>query len=390
MTDSGDAGPDQAQPDVERLQYLDTAFGVTALVPLKEDLLLGGEVDFGSLPLSHDFVAQHQIVTQSDPAGVVCGGATKFMALAFASQEMAREFLKDNPVLSGTLATRLEKAVIVWLKPLNDLPPDGIAEDVKIVTSGVVPVYAGASLMECSVWQPGRPLEVDLDTLVITGSLKGLFAEWSLRQQFGPPMVQVGQRNKLNEIYWAMHISKATGIKFDLATGAFVARDPQSQSEQGVESALVSQTIAAVLQQSGVPAKERTPLRIRAVIDAMKLLCVRSRVTESAAYLKFVESCVERRAGAILAKNDVAIACRNFFKRHGLRPYSDIAENKLRHALQQVIAKHFGIGESHDRGRAFRGLVLRGGDTHDARTVNPISGKDLNTGESKNPATGPS
>src|SRR6266851_7015392 len=171
--------------------------------------------------------------------------------------------------------------------------------------------------MECSVWQSGRPLEVDLDTLVITGSLRELFAEWSLRQQFGPPMVQVGQRNKLNEIYWAMHISKATGIKFDLATGAFVARDPQSQSEQGVESALVSQTIAAVLQQSGVPAKERTPLRIRAV-------------TESAAYLKFVESCVERRAGTILAKNDVAIACRNFFKRHGLRPYSDIAENKLR------------------------------------------------------------
>ena len=99
---------------------------------------------------------------------------------------------------------------------------------------------------------------------------------------------------------------------------------------------------------------------------------------------------MERRAGAILAKNDVAIACRNFFKRHGLTPYSDIAENKLRHALQQVIATHFGIGESHDQGRVFRGLVLRGGDTHDASMVNPISGKDLNIGESKNPATGPS
>ena len=130
--------------------------------------------------------------------------------------------------------------------------------------------------MECSVWQSGRPLEVDLDTLVITGSLRELFAEWSLRRQFGPPMVRVGQRNKLNEIYWAMHISKATGIEFDLTTGAFVARDPQSQAEQGLESALVSQTIAAVLHRSGVPANERTPLRIREVIDAMKLLCVRS------------------------------------------------------------------------------------------------------------------
>jgi len=85
---------------------------------------------------------------------------------------MAREFLKNNPLLSGTLVTRLEKTVIVWLKPLNDLPPDGIAEDVKILSSGVVPVYAGASLVECSVWQPGRPLEVDLDTLVLTGGLK--------------------------------------------------------------------------------------------------------------------------------------------------------------------------------------------------------------------------
>jgi len=182
-----------------------------------------------------------------------------------------------------------------------------------------------------------------------------------------------------------MHISKATGIKFDLATGAFVARDPQSQSEQGVESALVSQTIAAVLQQSGVPAKERTPLRIRAVIDAMKLLCVRSRVTESAAYLKFVESCVERRAAAMLAKNDVAIACRNFFKRHGMKPYADIAENKLRHALQQVIAKHFDVGESHDQGRVFHGLALRCGDNHVPSTPNPIPGNDPNSGESMDP-----
>jgi hypothetical protein len=253
MTDSDDAGPNQAQPDVESLQYLDSAFEVTALVALKEVVLLGGEVDFGSLPLSPNFVAKHQSVTQSDPAGVVCGGATKFLALAFVSEEMAREFLKNNSVLSGTLVTRLERTVVVWLKPLNDLPPDGNAEDVKIVSSGVVPVYAGASLMECSVWQSGRPLEVDLDTLVITGSLRELFAEWSLRRQFGPPMIRVGQRNKLNEIYWAMHISKVTGIEFDLATGAFVARDPQTQAEQGLESALVFQTIAAVLQLKWTP-----------------------------------------------------------------------------------------------------------------------------------------
>ncbi len=300
MTDSEDAEPDQAQPDVEQLQYLDRAFGGMALVPLKKDVLCGGQIVFGSLPLSHKLVAENQILTQSSPAGVVCGGVTKFLAFAFVSEEMAKEFLKNNPALSGTLVTRLQKTAIVWLKPLNDLPPDGNAEDVKIVSSGVLPVYAGASHMECLVLQRGRPLEVDLATLVLTGSLQELFADWFLRREFGPPLVRgSARRNKLNAVYWAIYISKATGLEFDLTSGAFVARDPQSQAEQVLESALVSKTIAAVLQQSGVPAYEIKPIRIRAILDSMKMLCARSRLTESETYLKFLETCVELRAGAV-------------------------------------------------------------------------------------------
>jgi hypothetical protein len=304
---------------------------------------------------------------------------------------MAREFLKNNPVLSCTLATRLQTIAIVWLRPLNDSPPNAKTHDVQIVSEGVVPVHAGESLVDCSVWQPGRPLEVDLDTLVVTGSLQEWLADWTVRRQFGPPLERgSGRRKKLNEIYWAIRISKATGIEFDLGTGTFVARDPQTQTDQLLESSIVCKTIAALLQTAGVPAYERKPIRIKAVLDAMKMLCVRSSVTESEAYLRFVESGLERRAGALLAKQDVAIACRKFFQAQGLKPYSEMAENKLRHALQQVIVKHFGIGESHDHGRVFRGLALRSGANPLASTADPISGPDPIAGEKKDPATGES
>jgi hypothetical protein len=65
-----------------------------------------------------------------------------------------------------------------------------------------------------------------------------------------------------------------------------------------------------------------------------------------------------------------------------------MAENKLRHALQQVIVKHFGVGESHDHGRVFRGLALRASPL--ASTADPISGPDQFASEKKTPATGES
>jgi hypothetical protein len=391
MTNPQDAKPGQAQLDLKQLQELDSAFGIGALVPLKKDLFGRGELVFGSLPLSHHLVAEARVLTPSSPAGVFCGGGTKAVAFAFAWEEMAREFLKTNPILSGTLVTRLQTMVFVWLRPLDGSPPNAKTQDVQIISEGVVPVYAGESLLDCSVLQPGRPLEVDLDTLVVTGSLQELLADWSVRRQFGPPMVRVSARRmKLNEFYWAIRISKATGIEFNLGTGTFVARDPQTQAEQGLESSIVSKTIAAVLQHTEVPAYERKPLRIKAILDAMKLLCVRSGITASEAYLKFVESCLERRVGALLAKKDAATACRKFFKANGLRPYSEMAENKLRHALQQVILKHFGIGESHDRGRVFRGLALRCGDNPLASTADPNPVEDPIAGEKKDPATGES
>ena len=315
MTNPTNAEPDPAQSDLKKLQYLDHAFETTALVPLKKDLFCGSEIVFSSLPLGHNWIAEGGLLTPSSPAGVLCGGATKWLALLFASEEMARALLKNNPVLSGTLATRLQTIAIVWLRPLNDLLPNAKTHDVQIVSEGVVPVYARQSLMDCSVWQPGRPLEVDLDTLVVTGSLHELLSDWTVRRQFGPPLERgSGRRKELNETYYAIRISNATGIEFDLGTGTFVARDPQTQADQLLESSIVCKTIAAVLQTAGVPAYERKPIRIKAVLDAMKMFCVRSSVTESEAYLRFVESGLERRAGALLAKQDVAIACRKFFQ----------------------------------------------------------------------------
>jgi hypothetical protein len=124
MTNPPNAEPDPAQSDLKKLQDLDRAFGTTALVPLKKDLFCGSEIDFSSLPLGQNWVDEGGLLTPSSPARVLCGGATKWLALLFASEEMARELLKNNPVLSGTLATRLQTIAIVWLRPLNDLPPN--------------------------------------------------------------------------------------------------------------------------------------------------------------------------------------------------------------------------------------------------------------------------
>src|SRR5258707_931102 len=77
-------------PPSTDLEHLKTAFG-PALVPLKSDVVTRGQLFFGSasIPLREDLAAESRTLSQSDLAGVLCGGVAGLMALIFTSTETA-------------------------------------------------------------------------------------------------------------------------------------------------------------------------------------------------------------------------------------------------------------------------------------------------------------
>src|SRR6266403_2277916 len=331
---------------------LQDAFGPDVLVPLREGVLSHASVMFGVLPLNNTFQAEDG--EASRVYGVVCGGKPGLLALAFGSEETAGVFLRNNQVLGGTLATRLQQTVIIWLRPQNQLPPSVEVNNVRIISEGIVPVYEDEGAGVCSVFQNGKPLCLDLGTLSFPEGLRQFFVGWVVQEQFGPPLLQLSRRRKvLNEAYWAAGISKLTGLQYETTEEVFRVRDPKTQKDVILGAAAVFTLVARLLKEGGVPPGEFRRARIEAVVETVKVLCAVSTPTFAEEIMKFVHTRLEVLPAAALNKNLAATACRKF-----LQDRFKVSENKLRHAMSQAIQKHFGIGESHDQGRVFYGLAL--------------------------------
>jgi hypothetical protein len=345
------------------LQVLERAFGTNALVGLKNDVLTRHCIMSGNIPLELSAAAEGEVLESDGSAGAVCGGGTKLLALAFAAEQTAREFLKSDPALSTTLVTRLNQILIVWLQPSNQLPPTTRLEVAHIISNGIVPVYSGSILKACSIFQAGKPVQVDLGKLVFPHGLADFFEEGLRREQFGPPLVPNGTGGEtVNAAYWADLISKATNVRFSVSREVFVQNNKNEPERVFAKSELYSLVVAVLRQRQAsaqIPAKEFRPGRIKAIVEEIRMSCVLNEPTEDEAFLQFVQTSLERRDGVALVKAEAARACREFFKSAGFGRFAKMAENKLRHKLSSLIDNELGIGESHDDGRVFYNLTLR-------------------------------
>jgi hypothetical protein len=362
------------------LDGLISAFGA-ALVPLKSDALTRGQLLFGSaaIPLSQELAAESRTLSGSDLAGVLCGGVAGLLALVFSSVESAVDILAANPALAGTLVTRLGTALVVWLKPLNRLPPSTALEGVLIITAGLVPVHGPVAPIELSVYHHGHPKDIDLETLVCTSPLKEFFNTWSIQERFGAPVIKVGRRVALNPAFWAVKISKDVGLGFDPNRGAFLG---PGNPDTLIETSRLPGLIAGVLQHArsfvpGFPPDEPRPKTIRCILDSIRMFCAIQRPSEAEALRSFVLTCLEPKLGGAVTVNEVTARFLQLRPRFGMVPQTENQtpdglksgvglarglENRLRHNLKVAIIEHFGVRESHDvhiNQRGFHNLALR-------------------------------
>jgi len=318
---------------------------------------------FGSVPLSQELVDRNANLLEAKCAGVVCGGASGLLALVFHSEPIFQTFVANNPLhLPGAAMTALGPIHAIWLRPCTLLPANFLSDGMSVIVSGIVPVFAAPDLgVRCEILQSGAPVELDLAELNFSGCCADGVSDWALQQKFGPPMLKIGaRRRRLNESYWGAVVSILIGVQFDLTKGVFVASNHETSATTVLELSQTANLVATVLRQAKVPAGEINPTRIRGIMDAIKMFYAISTATTSDAYSQFARICLERRAGAILSKQRTAAACRQFMERAG---FVADPENRLRQKLKAAIFQQFRIGESHDHGRAFRGLALRVGQS---------------------------
>src|SRR2546426_12529136 len=80
------------------LKYLESVFLADTLVPLRNDLICRGSMAFGSVPFSQELVDQNANLLEAKCAGVVCGGASRLLALVFDSERIFQTFVANNPL----------------------------------------------------------------------------------------------------------------------------------------------------------------------------------------------------------------------------------------------------------------------------------------------------
>jgi len=227
------SGSDDQQdgPIGASLNEVRSAFAPENLTPLKTDIVTRGSLMEGTLPFDRNLVAGQQALDESIAAAVVCGDGNRLLAVAFASEQTGREFLTRNPALSAALLTRINTTLVVWLKP-QALPPNTKMDGVTMISEGVVPVYVPTDWpTRCSIETLGRPVEVELETLNFGGQLQDAITAWCVSEQLGTGVVRVGRRRELNPAYWAVLISKRTGLHYDSELEVFLVPDPQGQTE---------------------------------------------------------------------------------------------------------------------------------------------------------------
>ncbi len=293
--------------------------------------------------------------TEANVAAVGCGGEQGLMGLTFFREESLTEFLAKNAVLSGILVTRYQQTFVAWLKPINRLPPNGTSEEGAIISDGLVPVYAPAGAPWCcSLYQYGSPVDVDLHELIFPGRLRDLFDSWVLREKFGSPFIGGRGRLKPNTKYWANLIMKMLDLRLNQVAGLFLVRDSQTQEESTLEASKLFRLVAGVLQQASEQQAIIRESSVAKIVKELKKLCIAKFVLTDLA-MQFARNHLERRAGAILQKNEAAARLRDFLKTRGLAP----PETQLRKALKEAVFVAFLCHESHSSGRVFRGLALR-------------------------------
>ncbi len=220
------------------------------LVCVKEGIMSRLGMILAAVPLSLASAEVGRPLNENCVAGVICGGKTKLVVMAFSSSNDAEAFVVQNPVLTGTLLTRLQTKTLVWFKSLRGLPPTSSWEDgVQVISQGVVPVYAPANMpVDCLLVSGGPPREIVPDELKITGGgrLEQILEDWLARELFGPPFV--GTKRKLNAKYWARLLMKLGRLRFDELSGSFVRSSSDTPSDVVLENGLVPELIAAFIQ----------------------------------------------------------------------------------------------------------------------------------------------
>lgn len=289
----------------------------------------------------------------------------RLCAMLFSKWSRLTAFYNANPALHGTLITCWNSGAAIWLRVAGRLPRDFEADGARWCMSGVVPVGCPKQPAETFISQAGEIKRVEFNKLVWTEQQEAEVERLLLEAEVGPPFRVVARgRRVLNLSFWAKYFTGLMPISFDPDRDVFTwgdgkVREPVllTTDQTITEFTRLLQAVAPSLG-ANFPQGEIKLARVRQLVERVKALTLKPRLSDHAALDSFLKDIVHRIPGKDVSVHELFTGYTAYCHAHKLVSCSEPRFFRLLHGR----LKNLGIDPRHDilrAGKRVRGYTAR-------------------------------
>jgi len=213
--------------------------------------------------------------------GVECGtvqGDERTCALVFTHFSRLECFLAQNPSLVGTLVTAWNGALVAWLRVSGQIPANFRADGVRWCAGGIVLVGCPELLNE-KFLQEGQIKVLKFSQLVWSDVQQAAIDRVLVEAEVGLPFTTVERgRRRINPAFWAKWIMTKFSFRYEADRKALGWIDPSVGIPEWHSDDNSLRVLGELLQfearsfPGGFPDGELRPLRVRQILERIKLL----------------------------------------------------------------------------------------------------------------------
>lgn len=303
--------------------------------------------------------------------GVELGGVSsegRRCALVFTHFSRLEAFYAENSSLCGTLVTGWHGAAVIWLRAAGRIPRTFAVDGIRWCSEGTVLVGCPKQPVETFLSLRGEIKAVDFSGIIWSEQQKGAIDQIFLETEVGPPFRTVARgRRVLNLGFWARYFTGMMSISYDPDRDVFVWGDAKVREpvlltvDQTITEFMSLLQIASASFGAEFPHGEIRPARVRQLVERVKLLTTKPRVSDGEVLDSFLASEVVRAPGKVITSFEFRARYVRYCQNLGRIPCSEL---RFLRGLKAKLSS-MGIEQRHDIAcdgkpvRGYGGLTLR-------------------------------
>jgi hypothetical protein len=294
---------------------------------------------------------------------------TRLCAVVFRKWSRLAAFYNANPVLAATLISTWRGAAAIWMRATGRIPGDFTADNAHWCATGMVPVACPKRGPETFLAQPGEIGLIEFSQLVWNERQQAEVERALLEAEVGPPFRVVARgRRTLNLAFWARYFTDMMPIAYEPGSDVFEWGDPKVRQPVLLTVDETTREFTNLLQAAApsfgaeFPQGEIRPARVRQLVERVKLLTTKSRVSDDEVLDSFLMNQVVRAPGKNITSHEFQAA---FARYCGNIKRVTAPASWFYRRLGPKLRAQFHVGRRHDivrngtKVRGFGGLALR-------------------------------